>query len=64
MHSNIYRRNRRLSGVVSLFDLALRTWPPDPARPKLPTSAHLRRDIGLPETQDLPHPPTIPLRRI
>lgn len=49
MHSFIYRRKSRLSGVVSLFDLAMRSWPPDPAGPELPTSARLRRDMGLPE---------------
>jgi hypothetical protein len=54
MQSHLYRHGRRLTGVASLFDLALRAWSPGPARPRLPTSAHLRRDIGLPEIEELP----------
>jgi hypothetical protein len=63
MHTHPYRRHRRLTGVASLFDLALRAWSPDPARPRLPTSARLRRDIGLPEIEDAPAAGRFPYRR-
>jgi hypothetical protein len=58
-----YRRSRRLTGVASLFDLALRTWSPGSAWPRLLTSARLRRDIGLPEIEDVPATPTMLHRR-
>jgi hypothetical protein len=54
----MYRRHRRLSGVLSLFDLALMARSANAGQPRLPTSARLRRDIGLPKIADEPtvHP--------
>lgn len=64
MDSHLYRRRRRLTGVASLFDLALRGWSSRRARPRLPASAHLRRDIGLPEIEDVPAIPGVPHRKL
>lgn len=63
MHSHPYRRHRRLTGVASLFDLALRAWSPGAPRPRMPTSARLRRDIGLPEIEEAPRAPGMPYRK-
>ena len=63
MHIHTYRRHRRLTGVASLFDLALRAWSPGPTRPRQQTSARLRRDIGLPEIDDMPAAPGMPHRK-
>jgi hypothetical protein len=64
MHSHLYRRHRRLTGVASLFDLALRGLVAGSRqRPRLPTSARLRRDIGLPEIEDVPATQVMPHRR-
>ena len=63
MHSHIYRRHLRLTGVASLFDIALRACSPAPTESGLPTSARLRRDIGLPEIEDVPGIPGMRHRR-
>ena len=54
MQPPINRRQRRLSGVISLFGLAFRARSSNVACPRLPASARLRRDIGLPEIEDGP----------
>ena len=54
MHRPHYRRHSRLAGVMSLFDIALRGWPSRRPLQKLPTSARMRRDIGLPALDDRP----------
>jgi hypothetical protein len=64
MHAQLCRRHRRLTGIVTLFDLALRVWSPGPERPRLPTSARLRRDIGLPEIEDVPATQVMPHRTL
>jgi len=58
MHSHMHRRHRRLSGIVSLFDLASRAWTSNHATSSLPTSPRLRRDIGLPALEEVPSPCT------
>lgn len=63
MHSRLYRRHRRLTGVLSLFDLALRAWPQGSASPRPPTSARLRRDIGIPGIEHVPTPRGMPRRK-
>jgi hypothetical protein len=63
MNPRRYRRHRRLSGIVSLFDLARRVWPPSPATPGRPASARLGRDLGIPEREDGPGPGPVPHRR-
>lgn len=54
MQTLMYRRHHRLSGVLSLFDLASKAWSSNTDAPRLPTSARLRRDIGLPEIEEGP----------
>lgn len=63
MHSHLFRRRRRLAGVASLFDLAFRAWSAGPMGPQLPTSARLRRDIDLPEIENVPGAPGMPHRK-
>lgn len=63
MHSPLYRRKPRLSGIASLCHVALGALPGGTMAPKLPTSARLRRDIGLPEIEEAPAPAAIPHRR-
>ncbi len=54
MSDFIPRRRLRMEGVASLFDLALRGWRSDRSTGRIPTSARLRRDIGLPALEDMP----------
>lgn len=63
MTSPLYRRPRRLAGVISLYDLALRVWAPGPERPRQSTSERLRRDNGLSEIEGVPETSTMPHRR-
>ena len=64
MPTHPYRRHPRLTGVASLFDLALPAWSPTSARPRLPTSARLRRDVGMPEIDEVHAPAGIPHRTL
>lgn len=57
MHLYYYRRHRRLTGIASLFDLALRAWSSGPARPERPIAAPQGRDFGLPEVREMPATP-------
>jgi len=47
-----YRRHTRLAGVYSLADLLAGAWTARAGSPSLPTSARLRRDVGLPALDD------------
>ena len=63
MHSHFRHRHPRLSGFAELFDLALQALSASREGPDLPTGARLRRDIGLPEIEDLnPMLPKLPRR--
>lgn len=53
MSTYIPRRRLRLDGVVSLFELALGSLSSDRPGARLPTAPRLRRDIGLPDLDDV-----------